>query len=88
LREHLHLVVGRKQALFQTESQLAKFNAILGAAPVLSTENAEHYNEMWDHLLKCFIPRDFMELFLIQQVQRSTLSWFGLFARAPPLRRP
>jgi hypothetical protein len=54
-----------------TESQLAKFTAILGSAPVLSTENAEHYNQIWDHLLKCFLPCDFMEFFLIRQVQEA-----------------
>jgi hypothetical protein len=55
-----------------TETQVGKFRALLGAPSVLSTENAEHYNEMWGQLVACLMPGDFMELFLIWQVQDAT----------------
>jgi hypothetical protein len=55
-----------------TTSQLEAFSAILGAAPVLSTEDANHYNEIWDNLIKRFRPKDFLELVLIRQVQNET----------------
>jgi hypothetical protein len=55
-----------------TESQVGEFSAILGAAPVLSTEDATYYNKIWDDLIECFKPRDFLELLLIRQVQNET----------------
>jgi hypothetical protein len=55
-----------------TNSQVEAFSAILGAAPVLSTEDANHYNAIWDNLIKRFSPKDFLELLLIRQVQNET----------------
>ena len=45
---------------------------MLGAAPVLSSEDARHYNEIWDNLIKRFMPKDFLELLLTRQVQNET----------------
>ena len=45
---------------------------ILGAAPVLSTEDGARYEEIWDNLIECFRPSDFLELLLIRQVQDET----------------
>jgi hypothetical protein len=55
-----------------TKTQLDEFTALLGSAPVLSTESEKHYNEVWDGLLSSFTPHDFMELFFIRQVQNET----------------
>jgi hypothetical protein len=55
-----------------TKSQLDRFSATLGAAPVLSSEDARHYNEIWDNLIKRFMPKDFLELLLTRQVQNET----------------
>ncbi len=56
----------------QSNAQLDALCAILGAAPVLSSENAQHYNEIWDNLIKQFRPKEFLELLLIRQVQNET----------------
>ena len=45
-----------------TKTQLREFGALFGAAPVLSYESEQHYNEMWENLIECFLPNDFMEL--------------------------
>ena len=55
-----------------TKTQLREFGALFGAAPVLSSESEQHYNEMWENLIECFLPNDFMELLLIRQVQNET----------------
>jgi len=55
-----------------TAAHVEKFKTMLGAPRVLSTESAEYYNEMWDQLIACFMPSDFMELLLIWQVQDAT----------------
>ena len=51
---------------------MGRFSAILGAAPVLSTEDGARYEEIWDNLIECFRPSDFLELLLIRQVQDET----------------
>ena len=51
---------------------LKAFSTILGPIPVLSTEDAKHYNVMWKNLILSFRPRNFMELLLIRQVQDET----------------
>jgi hypothetical protein len=55
-----------------TKTQLEEFNAFLGPAPVLTTENERHYNEFWEKLIECFKPQDLMEALLIRQVQNET----------------
>jgi hypothetical protein len=55
-----------------TPTQVQEFAAVLGSAPVLTTENEEHYNEIWQHLIACYGPADFLQLFLIKQVQNET----------------
>ena len=55
-----------------TNAELEAFTTILGSAPILSTEIGECYNIMWENLIQCFKPRDFMELLLIRQVQDET----------------
>jgi hypothetical protein len=55
-----------------TTAQLEVFSAFLGSAPVLSTEESKHYDEIWEKLIECFTPQDFMELLLIRQVQNET----------------
>lgn len=55
-----------------TPEQINEFGALFGAPPVLSTENIEHYNDIWKTLSACFMPRDFFEVLLIKQVQNET----------------
>jgi hypothetical protein len=55
-----------------TKEQLTEFSALFGPPPVLSTENVEHYEAIWNHLLECLVPRDFLEMLLIKQVQTET----------------
>ena len=45
---------------------------MLGEPPVLSSENAENYNLMWQKLIECFMPADLMELLLVRQIQNET----------------
>ena len=45
-----------------------KFSALFGPPPVLSTESLEHYNQIWECLLECLMPRDFFELLLARQI--------------------
>jgi hypothetical protein len=47
-------------------AQLESFRTILGAAPVLSTENESDYNQIWDNLIETFKPKDFLALLLIR----------------------
>ena len=55
-----------------TPEQLNEFGALFGAPPVLSTENVEHYDDIWKNLSACFMPMDFFEVLLIKQVQNET----------------
>jgi hypothetical protein len=55
-----------------TEAQLAELSAMLGEPPVLSSENVENYNLMWQKLIECFTPADLMELLLVRQIQTET----------------
>lgn len=55
-----------------TNHQLEALSKILGSAPVLRSEDATHYNQIWENLLKILVPRDFMELLLIRQAQNET----------------
>ncbi|HEY1746830.1 MAG TPA: hypothetical protein VGG11_08730 [Xanthobacteraceae bacterium] len=55
-----------------TSDQLNEFGALFGSPPVLSTENIDHYNDIWKNLSACFMPRDFLEVLLIKQVQNET----------------
>jgi hypothetical protein len=55
-----------------TRTEVAEFSAVLGSAPVLTSESDRDYNEIWENLIVTFAPRDFMELLLIQQVQNET----------------
>jgi hypothetical protein len=45
---------------------------LLGAPPVLSTENARSYHEIMGRLLECLAPRDFMEQMLIKELTDCT----------------
>jgi hypothetical protein len=55
-----------------TKAQLAELSALLGEPPVLSSENAEDYNLMWQKLIECCMPADLMELLLVRQIQNET----------------
>jgi len=55
-----------------TKSHLAELSALLGEPPVLSSENAEDYNLMWQKLIECCMPADLMELLLVRQIQNET----------------
>ena len=55
-----------------TKTEVAEFSAVLGSAPVLTSESDRDYNEIWENLIVTFAPRDFMELLLIRQVQNET----------------
>ncbi len=54
-----------------TKSHLAELSALLGEPPVLSSENAEDYNLMWQKLIECCMPADLMELLLVRQIQNE-----------------
>jgi hypothetical protein len=45
---------------------------LLGRPPVLSSENAKAYDEIWARLMECLGPRDFMEQLLIKQLIDET----------------
>jgi hypothetical protein len=55
-----------------TQAQLAELSALLGDPPVLSSENADAYNRMWQKLIACCRPADLMELLLVRQIQNET----------------
>ena len=55
-----------------TPEQLNEFGALFGSPPVLSTENIEHYNDLWKNLSASFMPMDFFEVLLIRQVHNET----------------
>ena len=55
-----------------SKQQLAEFSALFGPPSVLSTENAEIYLTMWNHLLQRLVPKNFLEMILIKQVQAET----------------
>ena len=50
----------------------AENKALFGPPPVLSSENVEHYHEIWDQLTACLMPNDFMEQLLIRTVVDTT----------------
>ena len=58
--------------LVLTKQQLAKFGALFGPPPTLSTEDVESFEEMWEQLLECFMPKDFLEVILVRQVLIET----------------
>jgi hypothetical protein len=55
-----------------TKTEVEEFSAVLGLAPVLTSESGRDYNEIWEKLIVTFAPRDFMEHLLIRQVQDET----------------
>jgi len=55
-----------------TTQQLAKFGALFGPPPTLSTEDVKSFEEMWEQFLECFMPKDFLEVILIRQVLIET----------------
>jgi hypothetical protein len=50
----------------------AELRQLLGAPPVLSTENAQSYHEIIGRLMECLAPRDFMEQMLIKELTDCT----------------
>lgn len=48
-------------------------NVLFGPAPVLSTENHEHYQEVMDQVMACLKPRDIIEQILVKNVVHA--SW-------------
>jgi hypothetical protein len=50
----------------------AELRQLLGAPPVLSTENARSYHEIMGRLLECLAPRDFLEQMLIKELTDCT----------------
>ncbi len=55
-----------------SKAQLREFSALLGSAPVLTTESENNYTEIWQKLVESIAPADFMELLLVRQVQNET----------------
>jgi hypothetical protein len=55
-----------------TKAQIAEYSKLLGPAPVLSSEDAKHYDAIWEHLLEILKPRDFLELLLMRQILDAT----------------
>jgi len=51
---------------------LADSNVLLGRPPILSSENAEHYAEIWNRLTADFKPSDIAELLLIRNFIDAT----------------
>jgi hypothetical protein len=64
--------VTHKPPMKLSNTQLKEFSALLGSAPVLTTESENNYTEIWQKLVESFAPADFMELLLIRQVQNET----------------
>ena len=52
-----------------TKEQLTRFGELFGPPPVLTTESNEHYEAIWNLLLECLAPQNFLEMMLIKQVQ-------------------
>jgi hypothetical protein len=55
-----------------TQAQLAELSALLGEPPVLSSENADDYNCIWQQLIACCGPASPLELLLVRQIQNET----------------
>ncbi len=51
----------------RTKANVTKMKALLGPAPVLSSENAKHYEQLFDHVVATLQPQDIMELMLIRR---------------------
>jgi hypothetical protein len=60
----------------QQENSTSKLGAeqknLFGPPPLLSSENGDHYNELWTRLATCLNPRDFMEELLVKTVVDAT----------------
>jgi hypothetical protein len=52
--------------------QLAELRNLFGPPPVLSSEDRDHYDEMWDKLTECLNVKDFVELMFVTQVMNET----------------
>jgi hypothetical protein len=50
------------------ELSLAASNVLFGPPPVLSSENATHYNQMWHQFTALFKPNDIAELMMIRNL--------------------
>ena len=61
-----------------TKEQLTRFGELFGPPPVLTTESSEHYEAIWNLLLECLAPQNFLEMMLIKQVQAETWKWLRL----------
>jgi hypothetical protein len=51
---------------------LAELRNLFGPPRVLSSEDRDHYNEMWDKLTECLNVKDFVELMFVTQVMNET----------------
>jgi hypothetical protein len=51
---------------------LAELRNLFGPPPVLSSEDRDHYDEMWDKLTECLNVKDFVELMFVTQVMNET----------------
>jgi hypothetical protein len=51
-----------------SRQQVQELTPLFGPPPVLSSEDAQHYDQTWQGLVACLVPQDFMELYLIRQV--------------------
>jgi hypothetical protein len=60
------------QETSSTGTAPAELRRLLGAPPVLSTENAQSYDEIMGRLMECLAPRDFMEQMLIKELTDCT----------------
>jgi len=58
-----------------TKEQLMQFGALFGPPAVLTTESSDRYDAIWNALLETLVPRDFLEMLLIKQVQVETWKW-------------
>src|ERR1700730_8158502 len=65
-------MAGKPQETLPTGVGPAEFRQLLGAPPVLSTENARSYDEIMGRLMDCLAPRDFMEQMLIKELADCT----------------
>ena len=54
------------------ERQVAQRRNLFGPPPVLSSEDRDHYDEMWDKLTECPNVKDFVELMFVTQVMNET----------------
>ena len=59
-----------QRTYFESSGPLAldKMRSILGAPPLLSTENAEAYNAMQQHYMEALEPKDFVVQMLIKDL--------------------